>query len=162
MAIAGGALVDAVDFDLPDPATGFGNGTNSVTAITAATWTDLPSSPCVASIRNPHPTAPMLCLVTVGAWLTTDAGSVRVCPRVSGSTTIAAGVGGGGPGGWGLMPFAGAGAGYAQRSGSWTVVLPASTTLATFTMQAYRDGSAGTTQQANYATITVVPLRFVL
>lgn len=159
--IAGGALVDAVDFDLPDPATGFGNGVNSVSGVTASTWTDLPSAPCVATIRNPHPTAPMLCWVSVGAWMTTDAGSLRICPRVSGSTTIAAGVGGGGPAGWGLMPFTGTGA-YAQAAGSWPVVLPASTTPATFTVQVYRDGSAGSTQQVNYATLVVLPVRFVL
>lgn len=158
--IAGGAPVDAVDFDLPDVAVGYGNGVNGLSGIPATTFTDLPTVPCIVQITNPHPTAPMLCLVSLSAWMTNDSGSLRICPRVSGSVTIAAGIGGGGPAGWGEIPFLGV-TGYSTRSGTWTVELPASTTPATFTVQAYREGAAGTTQQVNYPTLRIVPLRFL-
>lgn len=156
MTIRAGARLDATDFDLPDVVTGYGNGTNTVTATAFAV---LPTTTCTASITNPHPTAAMLVLVTFGAQMSASANAVRCCPAVSGSTTIAAGVGGGGPIGWGEVPLCGA-ATTNQHSGSFTVELPVSANAAEFSMQAYRDSASGT-QTCNYPTIRLTPLRFV-
>lgn len=156
MTIRAGARLDATDFDLPDVVTGYGNGTNTITATSFAV---LPTTTCTAAITNPHPTAAMLTLVTFGAWMSASANAVRCCPAVSGSLTIAAGIGGGGPIGWGEVPLCGA-ATTNQYSGSFTVELPASANAATFSMQAYRDSATGT-QACNYPTIRLVPLRYL-
>jgi hypothetical protein len=153
-----GSKVLADDFQLPDIVTAFGNGTNT---ITATTFTDLPTTSCVAVITNPHPTASLICLVKFGAWMSATANSVRCCPRVSGSTTIAAGIGAGGPLGWGEVPLAGNDANPQQCMGGATYSLPASATAATFTMQALRDSASGT-QVCNYATIRIIPLYYSL
>lgn len=157
MTVRAGARLDATDFILPDVVTAFGNGSNTITATSFAV---LPTVTCSASITNPHPTASMLVLVTFGAWMNTSNGvAVRCCPAVSGSTTIAAGIGGGGPIGWGEVPVAGTTV-LQQGQGTYTVSLPASANAAVFTMQAYRDSASGT-QLLNYPTIRLVPLRFV-
>lgn len=157
MSIRAGARVDAVDFDLPDPAVGAGSGTNT---ITSTTFANLPTSTSV-SITNPHPSAAMLCLVTLGAWMQADTNAVRAAIAVSGSTTIVAGIGGGGAAGWGEVLRCPVLSVTMQMSTSWTVELPASTTAATFTVQAYREAGSGT-QQVNYPTLRVVPLRFLV
>lgn len=154
-----GSKVLADDFQLPDVVTAFGNGTNT---ITATSFTDLPTTSCVAQISNPHPTASLICLVEFGAWLNkATGGAIRCCPRVSGSTTIAAGIGVGGPLGWGEIPVAVNNANPQQCMGGATYTLPASATAATFTMQAMVD-SAGTSQVCNYATIRIIPLYYSL
>jgi hypothetical protein len=153
-----GSKVLADDFQLPDVVTAFGNGTNT---ITATSFTDLPTTSCVAAITNPHPTASLVCLVEFGAWLNATANTVRCCPRVSGSTTIAAGIGAGGPLGWGEVPLAGNNANPQQCMGGATYTLPVSATAATFTMQALRDSAAGT-QVCNYPTIRIIPLYYSL
>lgn len=156
MAIRAGAKLDATDFDLPDVVTGYGNGTNT---ITATTFTDLPTTACTAAITNPHPTANMLVSVTFGAWLTSTTSSAqRICPRVSGATTIAAGIGNGGPIGWGEVLRTDTNDGYGTKSVTVTYELPPGTS--TFTMQAYRESAAGT-HQVNYPTLRLVPLRYV-
>jgi hypothetical protein len=153
-----GAKVDATDFDLPDVVTGYGNGSNTVTA---TSFTDLPTTSCTAAITNPHPTANLLVQVTWGAWMSASANAVRCCPRVSGSTTIAAGIGVGGPIGWGEVPLCGAATTNQYSSAPVTYSLPASATAATFTMQAYRDSAAGT-QVVQFATLRLVPLYYLL
>lgn len=159
MTILAGAKASAVDLTLPLPVQAYANGVNTV-ASGASTWADLPNIACSVAITNPHPTAPMLCLVTWAAWLTvTTSSEVRICPRVSGSTTIAAGPGGI-PYGWGQIPRADTTTGYGQKSGSGYVQLPASVTAATFTMQAFRVAATGT-QQVNYCVMEINPLRFV-
>ena len=156
MTIRAGALITGTDFALPSVVSAHGNGTNT---ITATAFTDLPTTACSAAITNPHPTASMLVLVAYGAWMSASANGVRCCPRVSGSVTIAAGIGAGGPIGWGEVPYCGA-ATSNHFAASATYELPASATAATFTMQAYRDAAAGT-QVCNYATLRLVPLRFL-
>ena len=155
MTIRAGAKIEAADFSLPTIATGFGNGTNTVTG---TTFTNLPTNACTAAITNPHPTANMICLVTWGAWMSASANAIRCCPAVSGSIAIAAGIGVGGPIGWGEVPMSGSSS-YMHHAGSATYALPASATAATFTMQAMRDSASGT-QQVDYATIRIIPLRF--
>jgi hypothetical protein len=156
MTLRAGAKVDAVDWDLPDIVSVTGAGTN---VITATTTTDLPTTSCIASITNPHPTANLICLVTFGAWFTVGGGiRTRICPRVSGSTTIAAGIAGGGPVGWGEVPMSTIST-QLHVAASATYSLPASATAATFTMQAYRDSASGT-QNVDYPTIRIIPLRF--
>lgn len=157
MTIRAGARLDATDFDLPDVVTGYGNGTNVVTATSFAV---LPTTTCTATITNPHPTAAMLVLVEYGAWVTAGSNiATRLCPAVSGSITIAAGIGGGGAIGWGEVPVSASTSKVAVR-GSFTVELPASANAASFSMQAYRDSATGT-QNVDYPTIRLVPLRFV-
>lgn len=151
-----GSEIVAVDFQLPAVVTGFGNGTNT---ITATTFTDLPTTACTAAITNPHPSASLVCLVEFGAWLHATANAVRCCPRVSGATTIAAGIGAGGPIGWGEIPVCGNSGNPQQGSASATYTLATGTS--TFTMQAYRDSAAGT-QVCNYATIRIIPLYYSL
>jgi hypothetical protein len=152
-----GSIVIADDFQLPDVVTVFGNGTNT---ITATSFTDLPTTSCIAAITNPHSTANMITLVEFGAWMSrTTGGAVRSCPRVSGSTTIAAGIGAGGPDGWGEVPLCSNNANPQQMQGGGVYDLPPGT--ATFTMQAMVD-SVGTGQVCNYPTIRIIPLYFDL
>lgn len=155
MSLLAGAKLDATDLYLPDVVTGYGNGTNT---ITSTTFANLPTTSCTAAITNPHPTASMLCLVTFGAWLAASANAVRICPAVSGSVTISAGIGGGGPVGWGEVPLSG-NAGTEQHSATIAYELPPGT--ATFTMQAMRDSATGT-QTANYCTLRLAPVRYLL
>lgn len=155
MARMAGSKLKTADFTLPDVATGYGSGTNT---ITATSFTDLPTTACVAAITNPHPTASLICLVEFGAWLEVSANTVRCCPRVSGATTIAAGIGANGPVGWGEVPMTGS-TGAQHKSASATYVLAVGTS--TFTMQAYRDSAAGT-QLCNYPTIRIIPLYYSL
>ncbi|MGD2042026.1 MAG: hypothetical protein PVJ28_00130 [Acidimicrobiia bacterium] len=156
MTILAGAKVVAADFDLPDPETAYGNGTN---VITATSFTDLPTTSCIAAVTNPHPTANMLCMVTYGAWTTSATSSAqRLCPRVSGAVTIAAGIGGGGPIGWGEVIRTDTDDGYGTKSATVSYELPPGTS--TFTLQAYREAASGT-HQVNYATLRLVPLRYL-
>jgi hypothetical protein len=157
--LAGSKLL-ADDFQIPDVVTAFGNGTNT---ITATTFTDLPTNTCVAAITNPHPTASLLVLVEFGCWAVASANAVRMCPRVSGSLTLAAGIGSGGNGpiGWGEIPLTANTVNPQQVQGCANYTLPASATPATFTMQAFRDSAAGT-QNVNYPTLRIIPLYYSL
>lgn len=161
--LAGSKLL-ADDFQIPDVVTAFGNGTNS---ITATTFTDLPTTSCIAAVTNPHPTASLIVQVQFGAWMTVTTAAdpaVRCCPRVSGSLTLAAGIGSGGNGpiGWGEIPLCGGIASNPQQmQGCGTYTLPASATPATFTMQAMRDSASGG-QNVNYPTIRIIPLYYSL
>ena len=157
MAQLAGEPVDVTDFALPDEVTAYANGSNT---IAATSFTDLPSIACAAAITNPHPTAAMLLDVRFAGWISSSAGDVRACPRISGSLTVAAGVGSAAAG-WGEILYAAPGSGnVAQTFASFTVRLPASTTPATFTLQAYQSGAAGT-KVLSYASLRLVPIRFV-
>lgn len=159
MPILAGALVDAVDLDIPDVVTAFGNGTNT---IVSATFAVLPSVACTAVITNPHPTANMLALVTYGAWMTVSAGDVRISLDISGALTIAAGIGGAAAIGWGEIPIVSlptgaTSSGSQQRQATITVSLPPGAT--TFKTYALRTGAG--VVAVNYPTIRVVPLSFI-
>lgn len=156
MAILAGAKVDAIDFDLPDVVTAFGNGTN---IITATSFSVLPTNTCTAAITNPHPTANMLLLVSYGAWMNSSTSSdVRMALDVSGATVIAAGVGGGAAIGWGEIPLVSAGQGSIQMAATITVsVAPGTTTFKTYAMRSAASGI----HSVNYPTIRLVPLYFL-
>ena len=156
MTIAAGKKPSAADLVLPAVVTGYGNGSNT---ITATSWTVLPTNTCTAAITNPHPTAAMRILCTYGGWLSASANDVRMMPAVSGSVTIAAGVGTSAAG-WGEVPMADSAAGYAQIQGSFTYDLPVSGTAATFSMQAYRSSGSGT-QVVAYPVIRLIPICYV-
>src|SRR5690348_16423268 len=98
MVLRAGSKCDATDFALPDVATGYANGLNT---IVATAFANLPSIACACSIYNPHPGAAMLVDVRWGAWMKSSASAVRCCPAVSGSIAVPAGIGGGGAVGWG-------------------------------------------------------------
>lgn len=157
MVILSGSKVDATDFAYPDVATGYANGTNT---ITATSFANLPTTPCSASIVNPHPESAMLVLVILSAWMQASTNAVRAGVAVSGSTTISAGIGGGGMSGWGEVLRAPANGTSAQYSSPFTVELPVSAAAATFTVQAYVEASGGT-QQVNYPTLRLIPIRYV-
>lgn len=153
MTIRAGSRVQAVDFDLPDVATGFGSGANT---ITSATFAPLPTIQCTAAITNAHPSANMLCLVTYGAWMSASTGDVRMSLDVSGALTIAPGIGGGAAIGWGEVPMS-ASTANAQFSATFTAQIPPGTT--TFKTYALRTGAG--TVACNYPTIRLVPLYFL-
>jgi len=154
------AIADDVNglLDVPDPVNAHANGVNT---ITATTFTDLPTIACSVALTNPHATRSLLCRVDYGAWISTSTVSVRVCPRISGSLTVAAGIGTNAPTGYGQLIRGNSGSTtYQQLAASYTVTLPVSATAATFTLQAHRE-SASTTIQVNYATLDITPLRYV-
>jgi len=152
-----GEPVDVTDFALPDEVTAYANGTNT---IVATSFANLPAIACVAAITNPHPTAAMLLDVRFAGWAAASAGDIRACPGISGSLAVAAGVGSAAAG-WGETLYAAPGSGNVQQTAaSFTVRLPASTTPATFTMQAYQAGAAGT-KTLSYVSLRLIPIRFV-
>lgn len=153
-----GSKVIAADFIIPDVVATFGNGANT---ITATTYTDLPTTSCVAAITNPHPTASLLCRVEFGAWIHATANAIRFCPRVSGSVTIAAGIGLGGPLNYGEIPLTSNSGNPQHHEASAIYTLPVSATPATFTLQAMRDSAAGT-QTCSYPVLRITPLYYSL
>lgn len=156
MTILAGAKIDAVDFDLPDVVTAFGNGANS---ITATTFSVLPATTCTAAVTNPHPTASMLTMVCYGAWMSSSTASeCRMSLDVSGAVTIAAGVGGGAAAGWGEIPVSASTQPNAHRQAVITVELPPGTT--TFKVYGMRVAASGT-HRIDHPTVRLVPLRFL-
>ena len=156
MAILAGSLVSAVDFDLPDVVTAFGNGANT---ITATSFSVLPTTTCTASITNPHPTASMLTMVCYGALMSAaTASDCRMALDVSGAVTIAAGFGGGAAVGYGEIPSVSATTASAQRQAVITVQLPPGTT--TFKVYGMRAAASGT-HAINYPTVRLIPLRYL-
>lgn len=156
MTILAGAKVDAVDFDLPDVVTAFGNGTNTVTA---TSFSVLPTTTCTAVIVNSHPSASMLTLVSYGAWMAAStANDVRAALDFSGATVIAPGIGGGAAVGWGEIPLVSTTTASAHQGATITVELAPGTT--TVKMYAYRSAASGT-HTVNYPTIRLVPLRYL-
>jgi hypothetical protein len=156
MTIAAGKRLTATDLVLPAVVTGYGAGTNTITATTFAV---LPTNTCSAAITNTHPTASLRVLVTYGAWMSASANGVRGSLAITGSLTIAAGIGTAAIG-WGEIPYTDSTAGNAVRSGSFTLDLPVSASACTFSWQAYRDAAAGT-QTCNYPTIRILPINFI-
>lgn len=153
MAILAGMKASAVDLTLPDRVSAHANGVNT---ITATTFTDLPTVSCSVAITNPHPTADMLVRVDCGAWINTSTVACRVCPRISGALTVAAGIGSNAPTGYGQLIRALGD--YEQYAMAYYAELPPGTS--TFTVQAYRE-SASTTVQVNYATLDILPVRYL-
>lgn len=155
--IRAGAVVDGTDWKLPSVASAFGNGVNTVTASGFAV---LPTTTCSTTVTNPHPFARLLVLAEWGAWLIGNAGTgdVRVCLNVSGSLSVNAGIGGGGPIGWGEVLYA-TGASYQQHRAACTYELPVSGTAATFAVYAMRQGSG--TVKCDYPVVRITPLRYL-
>lgn len=153
MTILAGAKVDAVDFDLPDVVTAFGNGTNTVTA---TSFSVLPTTTCTAAITNPHPTASMLCMVSWGAWMAATAYDVRTAIDFSGAITIAAGIGGGAAIGYGEIPIC-----STTPSGHYNSMVTVEMAPGTTTCKMYAMRTTSGTQTVNYPTIRLIPVRFL-
>lgn len=154
-------LADAVQTllgDVPDPVTGYLGGTNTFTGA-ASTWANLPTSSPTCVMTNPSASLDLLCDVSWGAWMSDTVGSTRLCITASGGLSIAAGVGLGGPVGWGEIPLSSE-ASASQHRGGCTVLIPAGAAAVTFGVQGYRSVASGT-QNINYVAIRVNPLRFV-
>jgi hypothetical protein len=145
---------------LPNEAnSGSGTGTNLITA-GAAVWASLPAPTSVA-MANPSLTRGLLCQVSYGAWLIANGSAVRVCVGATGGLTIAGGPGNGGAVNWGEILFLSNQSANLtwQFAAAYTCTLPANTTT-TFEVLAYRDLAAGT-ENVNYPTLRVTPLRYV-
>lgn len=155
--IIAGAVVDGTDWKLPAVASAFGNGTNT---ITASGFSVLPTNAASTTMTNPHPFARLLVLAEWGAWLIGNGatGDVRVCLNVTGSLIVNAGIGGGGPIGWGEVLYA-TGASYQQHRAACTYELPVSATAATFAVYAMRNGSG--TVRCDYPVARITPLRYL-
>jgi hypothetical protein len=151
--------LEEATYELPNEQTGYGAGANTIVS-GANVWADLPTFPSAGSITNPHPSREMLCTVTYGAWLGATTGGVRIFPVFSGAVTLAGGsLGtGNGPEGWGEVPLSSLLAGTESGFAASTVTVPAAGVL-NFKIQALRSIASGT-QQVNYATIRVNPLRY--
>lgn len=154
--IRAGAVVDGTDWMLPDASTGYGSGANT---ITSATFAVLPTTTASASMTNPHPSARLLVRASYGAWMkgNTTTGDVRACLNVSGDLVVTAGIGGGGPVGWGEVLFATA-TSYGQHRAMCTYEIPADGS-ATFAMYAMRNGTG--TVVCDFPTIRITPLRYL-
>jgi hypothetical protein len=154
--ILAGAVVDGTDWKLPAVASAFGNGTNTVVA---SGFSVLPATTCSTTMTNPHPVARLLVLAEYGAWLIGNGatGDVRVCLDVTGSLLVNAGIGGGGPIGWGEVLYATA-TSYQQHRAMCTYELPVSGTAATFAVYAMRNGSG--TVKCDYPVVRITPLRY--
>lgn len=144
--------------DLPDPVVGYLGGTNTF-AGAASTWAAIPTSSPTAVITNPSATLDMLVEVSWGAWMSDTAGSLRLGLTASGGLTIAAGVGTGGPVGWGAVPLTSSSTSQHCRA-ACKLFIPAGAAAVTFQCQGYRSVASGT-QSINYVLLEVTPLRFV-
>lgn len=157
--LGAGRTFKAQDHSLPGVVTEYGNGTNTITSTSFAV---LPTAPCQAQILNPHPTKDMLCLVGFGAWMSASASDVRIAVRVTRAhqEQIAAGVGGGGPIGYGEIP-ASALAAITHGHATFTCQLDPSPYPYVFEVYAMRAAASGT-QDVRYATLRILPLRYLL
>lgn len=155
MTLAAGGIVRGNDLILPDRVSAHANGINT---ISATSFTDLPTIACSVSITNPHASANMLVAVHYAAWISTTTVSVRVCPRISGAMTVAAGIGANAPSGYGQMIRSNAVTAYGQYAATYYAELVPGTS--TFTLQSHRE-SASTSPQVNYATLDIVPMNYV-
>ena len=124
----------------------------------AAALTQICPGGTTAAITNPHPTAAMLLDVRFAAWAAASAGDVRGCPRISGSLTVAAGVGSAAAG-WGETLYAAPGSGNVQQTfASFTVRLPASTTPMTWlTMSGWAREAAAPMTLRMMTTVQIPP-----
>lgn len=122
--------------------------------VTSSSWADVPNISAVTL------TLDQACWVTIsiGAWLFTTAGDIRVSAAVSGATTLGETqleVGGAGYA-WGQVLFADTSTATRQQSGLRTVRMNAGTN--TIKLRAYRSGAG--TSACNYSTIQVSPVRW--
>lgn len=157
--ILSGQDIDGIDWTLPDPVSGYGNGTN---AITSSTYAVLPTNTCSCSITNPHPSATLLVMVDFGCRMIVGAqpNEVRAAISVTGSLTAPAGLSGAGPVGWGEILRSMDQWGTQHRT-VVTYELPPSGTAATFAVWAQRYAGAGTAR-CDYPTLLVTPLRYLV
>ncbi len=146
-----------VSLTLPSVVTGYGNGTNT---ISATSWTVLPTFTADATISNPSTTYNLLVLVSYGAWMSSTTNAVRACVGASGGINITPGVGSGGAVGQGEILYHGGTAVVTSHHTSFTCVITAGSSAVTFSWYAYLD-TAGGTQQVNYPTTRIVPLQFI-
>lgn len=154
------ALADQVQLllgTLPDVETAFGNGVNTIVS-GAGAWAALPSFIPTVTITNPSATLDLLVDLGYGAWMSDTVGTTRISPVASGGLSIAAGVGNGGPIGWGEIPLTSTG--NASHYAGCTIVIPAGAAAVNITLQAQRSAATGT-QTVNYPTIRATPLRFL-
>jgi hypothetical protein len=127
----------------------------STNTITATSWAVLPGGSLTASITNPSGTKDMVVMITMAAKISASASDVRVCVGLSGGMTVAAGAV---EPSWGNRLWSGS-SGLIASSSSFPIVIPAGASAVTVTMYAYRASATGT-QQCDYPTLILTPLRF--
>jgi hypothetical protein len=150
----------AADPSLPaeQVSTAGGSGINTIVSA-ATTWAGLPSFQPSVSVTNPHPSRAMIVQLSWGAWMASSASAdLRLCPRVFGGVTIAAGPATPGPAGWGEIPIVTAGVVQIGQHSSYCFDVPAGASV-TSDLQAYRSVAAGT-QTVNYASLRLSPLGY--
>ena len=153
-----GRLFRAMDFSLPDVVAEYGNGTNTIAATSFAT---LPSFPCEATIINPHPKAQMLVMVGFGAWGSASAGDWRCSVRIKRSEQeyIGAGIALGGSAGYGEIPASDLTT-LTHEFATFTCALDPSPVPYVFQFYAMKSSGAATVD-VRYATLRLIPLRFI-
>lgn len=142
------------DLELPDLPFPLSEQGANVQGVTATAWADLPNLAAISLTLS----RPCWVTITFGAWMAANAGDVRATSRVTGATTLGeTQLEVGGPtNGWGQVLYTNNTTGSRQSASVRTVRLNAGTN--TITARAYRTGSG--TQQVNYATLQVAPLRW--
>jgi hypothetical protein len=152
-----GRKMRALDYSLPDVVTEYGNGTNTITSTSFAA---LPTAPVKTSITNPHPGAKMLCIVGFGAWGSASANDVRLALRVSRAEQdyVSAGIGSGASIGWGEIP---AEALTTTSSMFATVTVSLDPSPIPYVFEVYALRTTAGTQDVRYATVRIVPLRYI-
>lgn len=152
----------AMDVNLPDPVSEYGNGTN---IIVATTFAPLPTTPVGLTIYNPHPDRKMIVLVGYGGWgsIITTAPGFRVstlCTRANYSY-VTTGPSANGPIGWGEILYVGCDL-VASFFAMYTTTLDPSIFPYYFTTQAYRDAAVGVNAQTwMHPTLRVTPIGYV-
>jgi hypothetical protein len=123
-------------------------------AVTVTAWGDLPN---IAAASLVLPAAAWV-QITVSAWTVASAGDTRVSASVSGATTLGESQGevGGVTSAWGHVMYTNNTTGSNQGTSVRIVRLAAGTN--TIKVRAYRNGAG--TNQSNYTTLAVTPLRW--
>jgi hypothetical protein len=147
---------------LPMAVRGGASGQNVITS-GAGVWANMATSTWGSiSITNPSPDFDLYCLVTYGAWMVCPAlasQDLRFGVLMSGGLVGGPDPGSPGPAGNGMIPIEAAATLSSQHMGSFSIVIPAGAGAVSFVAQGKRNVASGT-QNINYPSIEVVPIRF--
>jgi hypothetical protein len=152
------ALLEAAQI-LPIAVRGSASGTNTLTPAINV-WTNLPTNTWgTVQMTNPSTEFDLMCLVSFGAWMNNTAGSLRFGVLLTGGVSAGPDPSTNSVAGFGMMPLEGANSQSVQHAGSFSLIIPAGAAAVTFTGQGQRSVASGT-QNINYPTIEVTPIRF--
>lgn len=149
-----------VALTLPTEVTGYGAGSNT---ITAASYAVLPTLTADATITNPSTQYSLKVLVIYQGRYTANGASGTVASMTAtGGITISPGVGTGSAVGFGEIPFLPnqGNTNPFSITSQITAIIPPSVAAVTFQWQAYRDNTTGT-NTIQYPTTRVIPLNYI-